>query len=325
MRSLMPTCAIGSGAAYAALVSLWAALSMGADGCSDSTRSEPTCEHGGKTYSPGQRFPAADGCNTCSCSDTGDVECTLLGCEAQGESCEWRGETYAHATQVPSDDCNTCACFKGEVGCTNRACAPDYCEHQGKRYEVGESFDIGCSACGCGEGGVIHCTPNVCPEVVQCVLGDAYFDVGDSVICADGCNTCTCTAATGKPIFLETLIGCSPPPAIEVCPEPSATAVSVTPLYIAQDALAVELEFPGYCADHIFKLCTDGVFHEPESGRPELKLWVEDSSLDVCSDVTRQERVFDLSPLRALYTESHGSPAEGIELLLGEHQRLYAF
>ena len=32
-----------------------------------------TCEHGGKTYQPGESFPAGDGCNDCSCTSDGSV------------------------------------------------------------------------------------------------------------------------------------------------------------------------------------------------------------------------------------------------------------
>jgi hypothetical protein len=46
-------------------------------GCDDDT-----CEWGGKTYQHGESFPAGDGCNTCYCSDDGEVSCTLRGCVA---------------------------------------------------------------------------------------------------------------------------------------------------------------------------------------------------------------------------------------------------
>lgn len=38
-----------------------------------------TCEHGGKTHAAGESFPSEDGCNTCSCSETG-VACTRRAC-----------------------------------------------------------------------------------------------------------------------------------------------------------------------------------------------------------------------------------------------------
>jgi hypothetical protein len=45
-------------------------------GCS----SDPVCAYNEKTYVKGESFPAADGCNTCSCVAQGQVECTLMGC-----------------------------------------------------------------------------------------------------------------------------------------------------------------------------------------------------------------------------------------------------
>ncbi|XP_061190546.1 WAP four-disulfide core domain protein 2-like [Saccostrea echinata] len=38
------------------------------------------CFYNGRYYSVGESFPATDGCNTCFCSDNGQVGCTLIGC-----------------------------------------------------------------------------------------------------------------------------------------------------------------------------------------------------------------------------------------------------
>lgn len=38
------------------------------------------CQYKGKTYNPGDRFPAEDGCNTCFCQN-GKIVCTEMGCE----------------------------------------------------------------------------------------------------------------------------------------------------------------------------------------------------------------------------------------------------
>jgi len=42
--------------------------------------SDQVCAYNEKTYLTGAWFPAADGCNTCSCVARGQVECTLMGC-----------------------------------------------------------------------------------------------------------------------------------------------------------------------------------------------------------------------------------------------------
>lgn len=38
------------------------------------------CTHGGKGYAAGARFPADDGCNTCTCAAGGQIACTEIGC-----------------------------------------------------------------------------------------------------------------------------------------------------------------------------------------------------------------------------------------------------
>lgn len=51
-------------------------------GCSKSGLStgQTTCSYGGKTYRSGTTFPSTDGCNSCSCSSSGGVACTLMAC-----------------------------------------------------------------------------------------------------------------------------------------------------------------------------------------------------------------------------------------------------
>jgi hypothetical protein len=39
------------------------------------------CRYDGKTYSLGDRFPASDECNTCTCGEDGKVACTPMYCE----------------------------------------------------------------------------------------------------------------------------------------------------------------------------------------------------------------------------------------------------
>ena len=38
------------------------------------------CDYNGKHYDAGSAFPSSDGCNSCSCSDNGQVACTLRAC-----------------------------------------------------------------------------------------------------------------------------------------------------------------------------------------------------------------------------------------------------
>jgi hypothetical protein len=98
---------------------------------------DPPCLHEGQAHEIGASFPAADGCNTCSCTEEG-VACTLIACLPKPQpdagagdagpapvSCEHGGKTYADGESFPSTDgCNTCTCSQAGVACTKRACLP---------------------------------------------------------------------------------------------------------------------------------------------------------------------------------------------------------
>jgi hypothetical protein len=38
------------------------------------------CKYAGRSYRVGESFPSTDGCNSCSCTDRGEVACTLIAC-----------------------------------------------------------------------------------------------------------------------------------------------------------------------------------------------------------------------------------------------------
>lgn len=40
-----------------------------------------TCTYQGQEFKPSESVPSIDGCNTCSCSDNGQVACTLMACD----------------------------------------------------------------------------------------------------------------------------------------------------------------------------------------------------------------------------------------------------
>lgn len=83
-----------------------------------------TCSYGDETYREGDRFPASDGCNTCTCGPDGDIGCTekacvptcrVGGCSGQlcigpddpgFSTCDWRPEyaCYHNATCERQDD-----------------------------------------------------------------------------------------------------------------------------------------------------------------------------------------------------------------------------
>ncbi|AUX40746.1 uncharacterized protein SOCE26_021470 [Sorangium cellulosum] len=146
-----------------------------------------TCEVDGAVYSPGDSFPASDGCNTCTCTEDGTVACTLMECVS---SCTYEGVEYPAGASFPaSDGCNTCTCDasgSGNVGCTKIACPS---------CVPGEEFFDGCNTCSCDEAGGLICTDRYCPP--GCDYGGVTYAPGDSFPSDDGCNTCTCTADGG--------------------------------------------------------------------------------------------------------------------------------
>jgi hypothetical protein len=150
-----------------------------------------TCTYGGKSYEPGQSFPDADGCNTCSCSADGTIACTAMGCV---KPCEYGGKQYAPGQTFPAlDGCNTCTCATdgSGVACTEKACVS--CVYGGTTYKPGDTFaDVdGCNTCTCLQAGDVACTDRACSS---CTYAGKTYKLGDTFPATDGCNTCTCAA-----------------------------------------------------------------------------------------------------------------------------------
>lgn len=95
-------------------------------GGTSGTAGKGGCIYAGNLYPLGTSFPAADGCNTCSCGEGGVVACTLIDCQVH---CEWNGTFYAHGSRFPEPDgCGTCSCAYGEITCTSESCPPSNCD-----------------------------------------------------------------------------------------------------------------------------------------------------------------------------------------------------
>jgi len=96
-------------------------------GCSGSVQNSAGCEYDGKHYAVGDTFPDSDGCNHCSCSEQGGVQCTLVGCLPDpdgGPYCTFKGQRFAVGQPVSNDGCNSCVCSgSGEIACTEKYCA----------------------------------------------------------------------------------------------------------------------------------------------------------------------------------------------------------
>lgn len=145
-----------------------------------------TCVYGGAVYDEGASFPAGDGCNECRCRADGAVICTEMACPCEG-----------------ADGC-------GE---------PAFCEHNGERYEPGESFPDadGCNTCFCEQGGFVSCTDRACPcdpndptcgGSGSCELDGVFYEDGATFLAPDGCNSCSCWDG----LIACTAMACEPPP-----------------------------------------------------------------------------------------------------------------
>jgi hypothetical protein len=134
-----------------------------------------TCTHNGKTYQPGESFPAGDGCNDCTCQDNGLVACTLAYCAG---TCTYAGKEYKEGETFPAlDGCNKCTCQNGGASCTEINCPCDpakewYRDYVGKSPKECAVISYSCpdnttafnNACGCG----CEQDPS-CPEWFDCM------------------------------------------------------------------------------------------------------------------------------------------------------------
>jgi hypothetical protein len=97
------------------------------------------CSYEGKSYPAGASFPAADGCNQCSCQADGTVACTLKQCAcdysgASGrkyvaqspEACKAVRFTCVQGQQAFFDDCG-CGCAPEPTGCKVGGCSKQLC------------------------------------------------------------------------------------------------------------------------------------------------------------------------------------------------------
>jgi hypothetical protein len=188
---------------WRSLVSI--ACTLPASACVDAIVGEvEVCEYEGKGYKLNEKFSANDGCNTCTCTIEGEVECTARACDPvtgcdQKDGCADAGGPYSDAGGPYSDAGSPC---DSKLGCYDAGIPPplDYCRGDAS-YKPGETFraEDGCSSCVCDMLGNISCDKKVCYEPDAAVAPGTCEYAGTVYMQAawfpasDGCNKCFCT------------------------------------------------------------------------------------------------------------------------------------
>ncbi|KAM9650369.1 kielin/chordin-like protein [Trichechus inunguis] len=167
-----------------------------------------SCLSGGREHQDGEEFAGPAGsCEQCRCQ-AGQVSCVRLQCPPlpcqlqvteRGACCPHCRGCLAYGKEhpegsswVPPDNpCSSCMCHEGVVTCARIQCVSSCtqplqgpgdccprcsdCEHKGRKYEPGESFQPGtdpCEVCVCElqpEGAPsLHCHRRQCPSLVGC-------------------------------------------------------------------------------------------------------------------------------------------------------------
>jgi hypothetical protein len=137
------------------------------------------CEYEGETYEPGDDFPAADGCNSCTCGEDGDVGCTEMACPPM--RCDFGGSSYEIGETFPAGDgCNGCMCTEEGVTCTTIDC--NDCQTIGEQYSEAHAEARRCNP----DIDVEQCTEEVtvglacsCPSFLNPENADAIAQLAD--------------------------------------------------------------------------------------------------------------------------------------------------
>jgi len=178
-------------------VALVGAIALGISACASGY--EPNlegCFVGKAFHKTGASFPAADGCNTCSCTQDGRVACTEIACAPEEKTCVRGGCSSQLCVDDGSNISGTCE-WREEYGCFAQAACErqadgrcghtpskeldacltttgNDCTYNGERHKTGESFPStdACNTCSCGPSGVA-CTKKLCvpdePAPTECI------------------------------------------------------------------------------------------------------------------------------------------------------------
>jgi hypothetical protein len=158
--------------------------------------SGPYCTFSGKRYAPGQQV-SNDGCNTCACTSSGDVACTLRACPPDAGSTCKSLEKDLQTTLASVQKCMTAGdCAQpipgSSCGCTRDLVARKDADLSSYLALRAKSAELGCdtgggSTCDCPNAEGFACINNVCawnyvnvepPPDPACAEGEYPLDMG---------------------------------------------------------------------------------------------------------------------------------------------------
>lgn len=273
-----------------------AAAACDAKTIGDETSGNVICEEGDSK-------DAGDDCNTCTCMG-GEWACTEKGC----------GECVDGAVKDADDDCNTCTCYDGawqctEIGCPGTGGPGALCGDGivGEGEECDDGNDVngdGCDAnCTFGGGAETESGTDGEPDTTggepdttggEGLCGNGVVEAGEQCddgnnVDGDGCSV-GCVLEGGGPLF---------------CAEPvAADPFAILSAMLVGDALAVEVQYGGGCAEHVFSYCWDGLFLESEPVQIHTKI-SHDGNDDPCDAAPVEALEFDLSDLKQAYQDGY--------------------
>ena len=129
----------------------------------------PACVHNGHPRRAGEVFDAGDGCNTCTCLESGETVCTERVCLADAGA--WDGGDTVSDAVTASDIA---------FPLTDTPASTE-CEFEGETYRPGETFARGCKTCHCMGDGSVACTLDPCADTVGAADSgaDSFGDGGE--------------------------------------------------------------------------------------------------------------------------------------------------
>lgn len=240
-------------------------------GCGATTHSSPkdapaSCSYAGRSYQPGDAFPATDGCNSCGCAQDGSVSCTERGCESCESIASRYGTLMDLARKCDPAAPNQCVerVFEGlQCGCDTFVVGGAWNQSEA------DSLQQAYSAMNCGAGVACgECSP---PERAYCspegrcvddyepapgpgckVNGVVYPDGASAVPDPVSCNPCVCQAGE---------LACDDAVCPKPCPAGTAFAQGCAECSSKYGCLVVESACMPTCSDAACEagFCNQGI------------------------------------------------------------------